>query len=91
LIIQSDRNNNRLDKLIFLQISSNLSHKDEETQFLIKLNSKAGKSSGLLTDSVVKAEVIFTLPKAFVYKKLGDLPDSVMKLINDCVKQSLDL
>ena len=75
LIVQSDKNNARLKNLIFLQITSNLSKKFEETQYLIKLNSEEGKNSGLLTDSVIKAELIFTLPKTFVYWKLGSLPE----------------
>ncbi len=91
LIIQSDKNNARLENLIFLQISSNLANKDVETQYLIELGSNEGKTSGLVTDSVVKAEVIFTLPKAFVYKKLGHLPETIMKKINDCIKKSLGI
>lgn len=91
LIIQSDKNNARLENLIFLQISSNLTNKDEETQCLIKLGSKEGKTSGLVTDSVVKAEVIFTLPKAFVYKKLGSLPAALMDKINGCIERSLEI
>jgi len=40
LIVQSDRNNARLKNLIFLQITSNLSNKDQDTQLLIKVDSK---------------------------------------------------
>lgn len=91
LIIQSDKNNARLENLIFLQISSNLANKSEETQYLVEIDSQEGKTAGLLMDSVVKAEVIFTLPKAFVYKKLGYLPTGPMDEISSCIKQSLDL
>ena len=44
-----------------------------------------------MCDSVVKGEMIFTLPKIFVYKKLGSLSDDVMKKVSECVKISLDL
>ena len=91
LIVQSDKNNTRLRNLIFLQITSNLSHKFEETQFLVKLNSEEGTSSGLLADSVIKAESIFTLPKTFVYKKLGSLPENAMKKVDLCIKKSLSI
>lgn len=91
LIVQSDKNNVRLKNFIFLQITSNLSYKDEDTQLLIKLDSEEGKSSGLLTDSVIKAEVIFTLPRTFVYKKLGSLPENVMNKVNECIKKSLSI
>lgn len=91
LIVQSDKNNARLKNLIFLQITSNLSYKFEETQYLIKLDSEEGKNSGLLTDSVIKAELIFTLPKTFVHRKLGSLPENAMQKVDGCIKKSLSL
>lgn len=91
IIVQSDKNNTRLKNLIFLQITSNLSYKFEETQYLIRLNSKEGKSSGLIANSVIKAEAIFTLPKTFVYKKLGSLPENAMQKVDECIKKSLSI
>ena len=91
LIIQNDTNNEKLANTILLQITSNLSNKDLSTQYYIDIDSDEGKASGLLTNSVVKAEVIFTLPQKSIYKKIGSLSDNAMKEIDRCMKYSLSL
>ena len=91
LVIQNNDNNQKLTHTIFLQITSNISNKGLPSQYFIDLNTAEGKLSGLLTDSVVKAEVIFTLPREFLYKKLGCLLPSGLEQIEKCIKYSLDL
>lgn len=91
LIVQNDDNNQRLETTILLQITSNISRKNEPTQHFISLNTEEGLKSGLKTDSVIKAESIFTLPKDNIYKIIGDLNDKVLLEIDDCIKISLGL
>ena len=91
LVIQNDENNEKLKNTILLQITSNISNKDLPTQYFIDLNTKEGKQSGLLMNSVVKAEVIFTLPQESIYKKLGFLSENAMKVIEQCIKSSLKI
>lgn len=91
LIIQNDVNNKRLNSTILLQITSNISRKDEPTQYFIALNSMEGESSGLKTDSVVKAESIFTLPSQNIYKVLGEIGVESLMKINECIKVALGL
>ena len=57
LVVQCDRNNNRLANTIIAMISTNISLADiEPTQFLIDLNTSEGQQSGLISTSVVKCE-----------------------------------
>lgn len=91
LIVQNDNNNKRLSTTILLQITSNVSRKDEATQFFISLNSDEGLRSGLKTDSVIKAESIFTLAKDNIYKVIGTLSNEALLEIDKCIKISLEL
>ncbi len=91
LIIQNDKNNEKLSNTILLQITSNISNKDLSTQYYINIDSEEGKLSGLLTNSVIKAEVIFTLPQNSIYKKIGSLSENSIKEIDRCIKYSLSL
>lgn len=91
IVIQNDENNGRLSNTILLQVTSNTTNRDKPTQYFIGLGTPEGKRSGLLNDSVVKAEVIFTLPQESVYKKLGSLSDEAMIQIEKCIKVSLGM
>ncbi|WP_176238140.1 type II toxin-antitoxin system PemK/MazF family toxin [Candidatus Hakubella thermalkaliphila] len=42
-------------------------------------------------DSVIQAEVILTVPKTSVVKRLGQFNDVTMRAIDQCVKVSLGL
>ena len=61
------------------------------TQYYIDLKTEEGRISGLIMNSVVKGENIFTLPKSFIHKKIGLLPASSMKAIDKIIKISLAL
>ena len=91
LVIQNDENNIKLKNTIMLQITTNISNKNLPTQYYIDINTDIGKQSGLFDNSVVKAEVIFTLPKDYIYKKLGFLPSNEIEKIENCLKISLSL
>lgn len=91
LIIQNDRDNQRLANTVIVQITSLTRRALEPTQLLIELATLEGQQSGLRQDSVVNCVNLLTLDKGKVLRKLGTLPASLMQRVNDCLKTALDL
>ena len=92
VVIQCDRNNVRLDNTIIAQITSRTRHaKTEPTQLLIESASPAGQQAGLLNDSAVSCENLYTVRQDIIIRKIGTLPDAFMHQVGDCLKASLDL
>jgi mRNA interferase MazF len=91
LIIQNDRDNQRLKNTIVVQITSQTQRSLEPTQLLIKLATHEGQESGLRQDSVVNCVNLLTLSKDKILKKLGRLPNSTIQKVNDCLKAALEL
>jgi mRNA interferase MazF len=91
LVIQNDRDNQRLVNTIIVQITSLTLRALEPTQLLIELATPEGQQSGLRQDSVVNCVNLLTLDKSKILRKLGTLPDSLMQQINNCLKAALDL
>lgn len=91
LVIQNDRDNQRLLNTIVVQITSVTRRALEPTQLLIELATPAGRQSGLRQDSVVNCVNLLTLDKDKILRKLGSLPDSAIHLVNTCLKAALEL
>lgn len=91
LVIQNDRDNQRLKNTIVAQITSKTKRSLESTQLLIEIATQEGQESGLRQDSVVNNLNLLTLDKDKILRKLGRLPDSVMQKVNTCLKTALDL
>lgn len=89
LVIQCDRNNQRLTNLILAAITSTTHRSGEPTQLLIEVTTPVGKQSGLLKDSVVTCENIVTVSRNLVARTIGSLPAATMAQINDRLKASL--
>jgi mRNA interferase MazF len=91
LVIQNDRDNQRLLNTIVVQITSVTRRALEPTQLLIELATPAGVQSGLRQDSVVNCVNLLTLDKEKILRKLGSLPDSELQLVNACLRVALEL
>ena len=52
---------------------------------------KATGFSRYVVYSIVKTEVIFTIPKSAVMKKIGFLPAEAMSQVDECLRVSLSL
>ena len=92
LIIQCDRNNQRLQNTIVAMITGNIRMAaTEPTQLLIDPAMPEGKSSGLTFPSAVKCENLYTVSQQDILRRLGSLPASVMTQVDDCLKASLGL
>src|SRR6266852_3725460 len=71
LVIQNDRDNQRLLNTIVAQITSVTRRSLEPTQLLIEITTVEGQRSGLRQDSVVNCLNLLTLDKARILRKLG--------------------
>jgi mRNA interferase MazF len=91
LVIQNDRDNQRLLNTIVIQITSLTRRALEPRQLLIELATHTGRQSGLRQDSVVNCVNLLTLDKDKILRKLGRLPDSAIQLVNACLKAALEL
>lgn len=92
LVVQNDQNNRRLDNTILVQITSRTQFAaSEPTQLLIKLNSPEGKQAGLLQDSAISCENLFTVRQDVIARKIGTLPSATMNEIGECLKAALGI
>ena len=91
LVVQSDRNNTRLNETIIAAITSNTSRAHESHQLLIDLSTPDGAPSGLLHNSAVRCERLHSIPQADVRRVIGHLPDTLMRQIDSCLKASLGI
>lgn len=92
LVVQSDTNNARLDNTIVAQITSRTRFaRSEPTQLLISISTPAGQQSGLLHDSAVSCENLFTVRQDIVIRKIGSLPADLMSQVDVCLKASLGI
>lgn len=91
-VVQCDRNNARLNNTIVAQITSR-THlaRSEPTQILIQAKSDTGQQAGLLIDSAVSCENLYTIEQSLIRKKLGQFPDSMMRQVDECLKESLGI
>ena len=91
LVIENDRDNQRLLNTMVAQITSVTRRALEPTQLLIEIATPAGQQSGLRQDSVVNCVNLLTLDRGKVLQKLGSLPDVLMRQVNNCLKAALEL
>jgi mRNA interferase MazF len=91
LIVQNDRDNQRLTNTIVALITKNLSRVHEPTQFLIDVGTPDGPQSGLNQNSAVTCGNLFTVAQTKVRRVIGSLPASAMVQIGACLKAALEL
>jgi mRNA-degrading endonuclease toxin of MazEF toxin-antitoxin module len=58
---------------------------------LIRANSPEGKQAGLIMDSAISCENLFTIRQDAVIRKLGRLPDDLMQQVNECLRAALGI
>jgi mRNA interferase MazF len=91
VVVQPDRNNQRLTNVILAPVTTTTHRQGEPTQFLIDHTSAAGRAAGLRHTSVVTCENLSTVAQALVMRRLGHLPVAAMQSVNDCLKAALGL
>ena len=91
LVIQNNRDNQRLLNTIVAQITSTTHRAIEATQVLVEVNTPEGKQAGIRSDSVVNCANVVTLSKARVIAKIGDLPHASMLRVKESLKVAMEL
>jgi mRNA interferase MazF len=91
LVVQNDRNNRRLANVILAAITTRTHHAGEPTQLLVDPASTDGRSSGLKHVSCVSCENLATVEQQLIVRRLGHLPEAVMRQVNECLINSLDI
>ena len=91
LIVQNDRDNQRLMNTIVALITKNVSRVHEPTQLLIDGATLDGQQSGLNQSSAVACGNLFTVAQTNVRRVIGTLPPSAMAQIDSCLKAALEL
>jgi mRNA interferase MazF len=91
LIVQNDRDNQRLTNTIVALITKNVSRVHEPTQLLIDASSANSHQSGLIHTSAVTCGNLFTVSQAKVLRVIGSLSPETMARIDACLKAALEL
>jgi mRNA interferase MazF len=91
LIVQNDRDNERLPNTIVAQITTNLSRASDSRHLFIDLSTVEGRQSGLLHDSVVSCTNLATVHEDRVGRVIGHLSASALRRLDDCLKAALGL
>jgi mRNA-degrading endonuclease toxin of MazEF toxin-antitoxin module len=92
VVVQCNRNNTRLGNTIIVQVTSRTKFATTEpTQLLIRAGSVVGRQAGLVRDSAISCENIFTVRSDAIIRKIGTLTYDAMDQVSDCLKVSLEL
>jgi mRNA interferase MazF len=86
VLISNDYNNSRLDDVLLVPLTSNITRAAREpTQVVVTKESAEGKQGGLRLDSVIDCTVIATIPKTLLVSKIGAFPQDVMERVDQCL------
>lgn len=92
LVVQCDRDNQRLSNTIVAMITGNTTHaQTEQTQLLVDPATPDGNRSGLNYPSAVKCSNLITIDQRDILATIGRLSPAAMDQINDCLKAALEL
>ena len=91
VVVQSDRNDRRLDDVILAMVTSNSQRTAAPTHLLVRLATPDGKGTGLLHDSVIKCDHLLTLHRRLVPRRIGRLSAEMMEEVDDCLRIALGL
>ena len=91
LVVQCDRNNQRLTKTLLVQITGRLHPLNEPTRLFVDPQSPEAAGCGLKQPSVVSCENIFTVEQDSVDRKIGHLSETLMKRVEECLKASFGI
>lgn len=91
VIVSNDYNNDRLQDVLVVPLTSNTSRLETDTRrVIVSMNSPEGQEAGLRLDSVIDCTIIATIPKTLLVSKIGRFPEDTVKRIDKCIKRSID-
>lgn len=87
MVVSKNLNNRRLDDVIIAPCSTNLSKKKVKTQYLIE--GEEVFRTGIKISSVVRCEILMTIHKSMIIKRLGEVFPESLKKIDECLMDAL--
>jgi mRNA interferase MazF len=91
LVVQNDRDNNRMSNTIVAQITTTLRRMGQNTQLFVDPNHADWSASGLRHPSVVNCSNVYTILHADVVRTIGALSPPTMQQIDECLKAALGI
>ena len=91
LVVQSDYYNDRIVNLLVAGIAGNLANSADRAHFLIDIAAPEGRPSGLEHNSLVSCINLAVIPTRNVARTIGELSESAMKRIDECLEAALGL
>jgi mRNA interferase MazF len=91
LVVQNDRDNQKLRKTVIAMITSNLRRKGDPSHLFVDPNTPEGSSSGLSFPSLVSCNNLFTIAQNSIQRVIGHLSDQLKQGLTDCLKEALEL
>ena len=90
LIVQANHLNRRITDTILAAITCS-THRASPEQLFIDVSTAEGGGTGLRHNSMIQCENLLTYDRPLVLAKIGELPESLLNKVNDCLKAALDL
>ena len=87
LVVSKNLNNRRLDDVIIAPCSSNISKKKVKTQYLIQ--GEEVFATGIKIASVVRCEILMSIHKSMIIKRLGEVFLESLVKIDECLIDAL--
>lgn len=91
LVVQNDRDNQRIRKTVIAMITGNLRRKGDPSHLYVDPQDPDGSSSGLTFPSLVSANNLFTVDQVNIRQVIGHLSDSLTQRLDACLKAALSL
>lgn len=91
LVVQNDRDNQKIRKTVIAMITGNLRRQSDPSHLLIDPNDPDGASSGLSFPSLVSCNNLFTVEQDSIQRVIGHLSDALKQQLADCLKAALEL
>jgi mRNA interferase MazF len=91
LVVQNDRDNQKIRKTVIAMITGNLRRRGDPSHLYVDPNDPDGSSSGLSFPSLVSCNNLFTVEQDSIQQVIGHLSDVLQQRLNDCLKAALDL
>lgn len=91
VVVQNDRDNQRLRKTIIAMITGNLRRTGDPSHVPVNPGTPDGASSGLHAPSLISGNNLFTIEQANILRTIGHLSDPLKQRLHDALKAALEL
>jgi mRNA-degrading endonuclease toxin of MazEF toxin-antitoxin module len=89
VVVQTNTYNARLRHAVVVQLTTNLSDKNDPACFLIEAATPEGQAAGIVQDSVFSGYLISMMSEDRLQDVIGRLSDEAMRKADECLKAAL--